>query len=135
MKPADSLRECYGGDAKFLDWRTVLEREFSLIRARIYHFAKAVQSKWNDLPALFGRHVPMAPQMLRKLLDGHILCEPVLEEGKPGYRFTATGTLDRLMAGAWGASAPEWVEDSFRWPQLRKDDKEASGMRRGLPNS
>lgn len=37
--------------------------------------------------------------MLRKLLDGHILCGPVMEEGKRGYRFTATGTCDRLLMG------------------------------------
>jgi hypothetical protein len=37
--------------------------------------------------------------MLRKLLDGHITCEPILEGGKPGYRFTATGTFDRLLTG------------------------------------
>ena len=50
-------------------------------------------------PALFGRHVPIARQILRKLLDGHILCEPIEEGGKPGYRFTATGTFDRLLTG------------------------------------
>jgi len=38
--------------------------------------------------------------MLRRLLDGHIHCEPIEEEGKPGYRFTATGTFDRLLTGA-----------------------------------
>jgi hypothetical protein len=37
--------------------------------------------------------------MLRKLLDGHIMCEPIMESGKAGYRFTATGTFDRLLTG------------------------------------
>ncbi len=37
--------------------------------------------------------------MLRKLLDGHISCEAIMEGGKPGYRFTATGTFDRLLTG------------------------------------
>ena len=37
--------------------------------------------------------------MLRKLLDGHIVCEPIFEGGKPGYRFTATGTFDGLLTG------------------------------------
>ena len=49
------------------------------------------------LPALFARHVPQARQMLRKLIDGHILCESILEDGRPGYRFAATGTFDRLL--------------------------------------
>jgi hypothetical protein len=30
---------------------------------------------------------------------GHILCEPIEENGKPGYRFTATGTFDGLLTG------------------------------------
>ena len=37
--------------------------------------------------------------MLRKLLDGHIVCEPIMEGGRAGYRFTATGTFDRLLTG------------------------------------
>lgn len=37
--------------------------------------------------------------MLRKLLDGHIHCEPIMEGGRAGYRFTATGTFDRLLTG------------------------------------
>ncbi len=27
------------------------------------------------------------------------MCEPIVEGGKPGYRFTATGTFDRLLTG------------------------------------
>lgn len=61
--------------------------------------AKDLKSLVEDLPALFSRHVPLARQMLRKLLDGHILCEPIMEDGNPGYRFTATGTFDRLLTG------------------------------------
>jgi hypothetical protein len=38
--------------------------------------------------------------MFRKLLDGYIQCEPIEVGGKPGYRFTATGTFDRLLTGA-----------------------------------
>ena len=61
--------------------------------------AKDLRSRLEDIPALFARHVPQARQMLRKLLDGHIHCEPMMEGGKAGYRFTATGTFDRLLTG------------------------------------
>ena len=61
--------------------------------------AKDLRSRLDDIPGLFARHVPQARQMLRKLLDGHILCEPIVEGGKAGYRFTATGTFDRLLTG------------------------------------
>ena len=61
--------------------------------------AKDLRSRLGDIPALFARHVPQARQMLRKLLDGHIVCEPIMEGGRAGYRFTATGTFDRLLTG------------------------------------
>ena len=61
--------------------------------------AKDLRSRLGDVPSLFARHVPQARQMLRKLLDGHIACEPIMEGGKTGYRFTATGTFDRLLTG------------------------------------
>ena len=61
--------------------------------------AKNLRSRLGDIPALFSRHVSLARQMLRKLLDGHILCEPIMEGGRAGYRFTATGTFDRLLTG------------------------------------
>jgi len=63
------------------------------------HLAKDLRSRLGNIPALFARHVPQARQMLRKLLDGHIICEPIMEGGKAGYRFTATGTFDRLLTG------------------------------------
>lgn len=59
-----------------------------------------LRGRLEDLPGLFARHVPHARQMLRKLLDGHILCEPIAVDGQPGYRFMATGTFDRLLSGA-----------------------------------
>ena len=61
--------------------------------------AKDLRSRLGDIPALFARHVPLARLMLRKLLNGHIVCEPIVEGGKPGYRFTATGSFDRLLTG------------------------------------
>jgi hypothetical protein len=54
--------------------------------------AKELRSLLEDILALFARHVPPARQMLKKLLDGHIVYEPIMDGGKAGYRFTATGT-------------------------------------------
>ncbi len=44
---------------------------------------KRLRDELDSLPSLFGRHVDHSRQMLRKLLDGHILCEPILEAGRP----------------------------------------------------
>ena len=63
------------------------------------HLTKDLRSRLEDISSLFACHVPQALQMLTKLLDGHILCEPIMEGGKAGYRFTATATFDRLLTG------------------------------------
>ncbi len=63
------------------------------------HLAKDLRSHLGDMPALLSHQVPQARQMLRKFLDGRLLCEPIVEGGKAGYRFTATGTFDRLLTG------------------------------------
>lgn len=60
---------------------------------------KQLRGALGNHPALLGRHVPLARQMLRTLLDGNILCEPIEEDHRPGYRFTATGTFGRLLTG------------------------------------
>ncbi len=60
---------------------------------------KRLRGALGNHPALLGRHVPLARQMLRTLLDGNIVCEPIEEDQRPGYRFTATGTLGRLLTG------------------------------------
>jgi hypothetical protein len=35
--------------------------------------------------------------MFRKLAGGQILCEPMMEGGRIGYRFVATRTFDHLL--------------------------------------
>ncbi|HWV46340.1 MAG TPA: zinc ribbon domain-containing protein [Nitrospira sp.] len=76
-----------------------LEAQTQVVHLDAKRLAQDLRRRLSDLPSLFGRHVPQARQMLRKVLDGHILCEPILEDGKPGYRFSATGTFDRLLTG------------------------------------
>jgi hypothetical protein len=61
--------------------------------------ARELRHRLENVPTFFSRGVPLARQMLRKLLDGNIVCEPIMEDGHPGYRFTATGTFDRLLTG------------------------------------
>jgi hypothetical protein len=57
---------------------------------------REVMAQAVDLKRLLLDHVPKARQMLRKL-DVHILCAPVEEHGKKGYRFTLTGTYMRIL--------------------------------------
>ncbi len=62
-------------------------------------FVKELRTRLGDIPGLLTRQGLLACQMLRTRLDGHISCGPVKEGEKRGYRFTATGTLDRLLIG------------------------------------
>ena len=54
---------------------------------------RLTQDLRRRLADLFSQHVPQARQMLRKLLDGHILCEPIMQDSTPGYRFTVIALL------------------------------------------
>jgi hypothetical protein len=53
---------------------------------------KQLRGALGNHPALLGRHVPLARQMLRTLLDGNIPCEPI-EEG-PQARLPLHGNRD-----------------------------------------
>ncbi len=96
MKELDDLAERREVLAQNLRKLNDLEQVADLDAKRL---TKDLRGRLGDLPGLFSRHVPLARQMLRKLLEGHILCEPIMDGGKPGYRFTATGTFDRLLTG------------------------------------
>ena len=76
-----------------------LDAQAQILQLDAKRLAQDLRQRLSVLPSLIGRHVPQARQMLRKLLDGQILCEPILEDGNPGYRFTATGTFGGLLAG------------------------------------
>lgn len=78
-----------------------LDRAAEVISIDATRLTKDLRKRLGDIPALLSRHLPQARQILRKLLDGHIMCEPTVDgNGKAGYRFTATGTFDRLLTGA-----------------------------------
>ncbi|MFQ5946774.1 MAG: recombinase family protein [Anaerolineae bacterium] len=142
-----ALERLRSGQEQTLDYRMALERELSLIEARIGHLVDAVKRgkatdslldtlqaeedrkrvlvkqlsgladlekvasldakriaqdlkmRVTDVKGLLGRHVPQARQMLRKLINGRLVCEPFEENGTRGYRFSATGTYGRLLSG------------------------------------
>jgi site-specific DNA recombinase len=99
-KVFDSLNEVEARKKVVVQELSTFDRLNQVVSLDAQRLAKDLRSRLGDLPALFARHVPQARQMLRKLLDGHIVCEPIMEGGKAGYRFTATGTFDRLLTGA-----------------------------------
>lgn len=50
----------------------------------------------QDVQALLGRHTPLARQMLRKLLDGKITAEPLVEESRRGFRLAGRLNVGHL---------------------------------------
>ncbi len=60
--------------------------------------ARDLRERVSDVRGLLGRHVTRARQMLRKVLDGRIVCEPFEENGVRGCRYRATGSYGRLFA-------------------------------------
>ena len=56
-----------------------------------------LQGPLRDIKALLGRYVPETRQMLRKLIDGRVVCQPFQDDRGKGYEFTATGTYAGLL--------------------------------------
>lgn len=94
-----SLRQEEARKKTLLGELTRLDQLAQMAYVNEKQLVKELRTRLGDIPGLLTRQVPLARQMLRKLLDGHISCEPVEEGGKRGYRFTATGTFDRLLTG------------------------------------
>jgi hypothetical protein len=61
--------------------------------------AQNLRGRIKEMRALLGRHVPEARQILRKLIEGKLVCQPVLEAGRPGFQFAATGAYGGLFEG------------------------------------
>ncbi|MGH7342011.1 MAG: hypothetical protein ACREKH_16090, partial [Candidatus Rokuibacteriota bacterium] len=53
----------------------------------------------SDVKALLGRHTPQGRQMLRKLLEGKIVLEPLAHGERRGYRLSRQLNVGRLLQG------------------------------------
>ena len=56
-----------------------------------------LEERVRDVKALLGRHTAQARQMLRKLLDGKIVAEPVVDGDRKGYRLSGQLNVGRLL--------------------------------------
>ena len=57
---------------------------------------RAAVAEWRDI---LGRHVGQARQIVTKLLADRLTFVPERQNGRQGFRFQATGTVDKLIAG------------------------------------
>jgi hypothetical protein len=66
--------------------------------------AKELERRMADVKELLVRHVPQARQILKKLIQRSIICEPIMEVDEAGFRFSATGTYEALLASLDGTN-------------------------------
>jgi hypothetical protein len=48
---------------------------------------------------LLARTTSQARQILTRLIEGNVICQPVHEGVRPGYQFAATGTYGWIFSG------------------------------------
>lgn len=77
-------------------------RGYSVTLALILALAECPKTRVVDERAVLGAITVV--QMLRKMIEGKILCEPVLEHGSSSYRFSATGTYGAVLCPPTGTN-------------------------------
>ena len=83
-----------------------LDELVEMVQVDENRLAKELRNRVGDIPTLFARQIPLARQMLRKLLDGHIVCEPVEKGGKPSVTLKTSGNPDLYE---------DDLDDDFKW--------------------
>ncbi|HEX3203773.1 MAG TPA: hypothetical protein VHQ67_03405 [Nitrospiraceae bacterium] len=56
-----------------------------------------LRRRLRDMKALLARHVPETRQMVRQLIEGKLICRPILEGSRLGFQFASTGTYGDLL--------------------------------------
>ncbi|HMF85348.1 MAG TPA: hypothetical protein VK598_03270, partial [Nitrospiraceae bacterium] len=74
-----------------------LEKLVWIVSLDATRIERDLRARVADLKGLLGKHVPQTRQMLRKLLDGPILCKPFTDARGKGYEVTATGSYAGLF--------------------------------------
>ncbi len=84
--------------------RQTLERRLAALAAPVVIFDATLEGRlrkaageWRDV---LGRQVPLARQIVAKLLDGRVTFSPASQDGREGFQFRATGSVEKLIAGA-----------------------------------
>jgi site-specific DNA recombinase len=90
---------------------------------------RQLRAKLADWKKLLGRNIAEGRQALRALLVGPIRMQPVREERRRGYQFSATIALDRLLSGVVelptvvaspGGTAARWTLELEGFSELRR---------------
>ncbi len=83
--------------------RQALEHRLEVLDAPVVTFDAELEGKLRDAVehwrAILGRQVAQARQIVQKLLAEKITFQPEDRDGRRGFRFRATGTVEKLVAG------------------------------------
>ncbi len=74
-----------------------LMRPAGIVEIDAVRIKRDLQDRVKDTKNLLGRHPAQARQMLRKLLEEPLMCEPFEENGRKGYKVTGRGSYLRLL--------------------------------------
>lgn len=69
------------------------------LRRHMTRNGRALRERLAEWRGLLGRQIPQARQILKKLLDGPVVFEPVREGIREGWRFVGFGKLSALLHG------------------------------------
>ena len=83
--------------------RCGLERRLEALDTPAVIFDAELEQRLNDAVdqwrEVLGRHVPQARQIVNKLLAEKITFTPEDRDGRCGFRFVSTGTVEKLVGG------------------------------------
>lgn len=62
--------------------------------------ARTLRAKLRELLPMLAEYIPETRHLIATLIDGGVVCRPIVADGRPGYEFAATGTYGRLLEGS-----------------------------------
>ena len=81
-----------------------LEKVVSLDTQRV---KKQLTARAAEMQSLLGDRTPETRQLLRRVVQDRITCEPFREDGTIGYRYTVRATFSELLSGSTSCGVPD----------------------------
>jgi hypothetical protein len=112
--------------------RRDLERRLEILDAPAVRFDAKLEQRLRDAVEewreVLGRQVPQARQIVQKLLAEKLTFAPEDRHGRRGFRFNATGTVEKLVAGAvpgslQGVVSPRGTDSNHKPPAFTDLEK------------
>jgi hypothetical protein len=111
--------------------RRQLKRRLEALENPVVTFdAKRLRHAVEEWREVLGRQVPQARQIVSKLLASKLTFAPEDRDGRRGFRFRATGTVEKLVAGTVRVVCKRWYPQRDSNPCCRLERAESWSTRR-----